>query len=163
MAAKKKKKTGRKPAKKAARPKTKPKPGPKPKAKAKPKTKARPKAKPKARPKARPKPKAKARPKAKAAPRKAGAGLSEKTRVTRHPNVASRTIDGQEVVIVPSSRKLQMLNDVATRIWALCDGRTVREIVDAITAEYEVTRATALRDVLDFVGEISRRGMVEVA
>jgi hypothetical protein len=155
MAAKKKKKTGRKPAKKAARPKTKPKPGPKPKAKARPKTKARPKAKPK--------PKAKARPKAKAAPRKAGAGLSEKTRVTRHPNVASRTIDGQEVVIVPSSRKLQMLNDVATRIWALCDGRTVREIVDAITAEYEVTRATALRDVLDFVGEISRRGMVEVA
>jgi len=119
-----------------------------------------------ARPGAGSKPKGRARKTgagAKAARRKAWSGIGETTRVTRHPNVASRTIDGQEVVIVPSSRKLQMLNEVATRIWALCDGRTVKEIVDAITTEYEVTRATALRDVLDFVSEIRKRGMVEIA
>lgn len=153
-----KKKIGKKPAKKAAG-----RTGRKPAAKktARPKPKPRPKPRQKPKPKPRPKPKAKA--KAKAAPRRAGAGLTETTRVTRHPNVASRTIDGQEVVIVPSSRKLQMLNEVATRIWALCDGRTVKEIVDAITSEYEVTRTRAMRDVLDFVGEIRKRGMVDIA
>jgi len=96
----------------------------------------------------------------KAAP--ARAGLTEKTRISRHRNVASRTIDGQEVVIVPSSRKLQMLNEVATRIWALCDGRSIGDIVETITSEYAVSRRTALRDVMEFVGEIHKRGMVEI-
>jgi hypothetical protein len=89
-------------------------------------------------------------------------GLTEKTRISRHRNVASRTIDGQEVVIVPSSRKLQMLNEVATRIWALCDGRSIGDIVETITNEYAVSRRTALRDVMEFVGEIHKRGMVEI-
>ena len=89
--------------------------------------------------------------------------LGDGTRVCRHPNVASRTIDGQEVVIVPSSRKLQILNEVATSIWSLCDGRSVKEIVDAITSEYKVSRARASRDVREFVTQIHRRGMVELS
>jgi hypothetical protein len=100
--------------------------------------------------------------KARAAAVRAPSGLTEKTRISRHRNVASRTIDGQEVVIVPSSRKLQMLNEVATRIWALCDGRSIGDIVETITNEYAVSRRTARRDVMEFVGEIHKRGMVEI-
>jgi len=100
--------------------------------------------------------------KARTAAVRAPSGLTEKTRISRHRNVASRTIDGQEVVIVPSSRKLQMLNEVATRIWALCDGRSIGNIVETITSEYAVSRRTALRDVMEFVGEIHKRGMVEI-
>lgn len=89
-------------------------------------------------------------------------GITEETKVKRHPNVASRTIDGQEVVIVPSSRKLQMLNDVATRIWALCDGRSVKSIAEIIWKEYKVTKKAALKDVKEFVAQILKRGMVEI-
>jgi hypothetical protein len=95
--------------------------------------------------------------------RAAGKGLiGDGTRVRKHPNVASRTIDGQEVVIVPSSRKLQILNDVATAIWSLCDGRSVKEIVEAIMSEYDVCRARATKDVKDFVAQIHKRGMIEL-
>jgi len=84
------------------------------------------------------------------------------TRVTRHPDTASRTIDGEEVVVVPSTRKLQILNEVATRIWQLCDGRSVDEITDAIHEEFDVGRQAARRDVIDLVEEMAGRGMVEI-
>jgi|GEM_PF-5915367 hypothetical protein len=87
--------------------------------------------------------------------------LSEQTRVRKHPNVASRIIDGQGVIITPYSRKMQILNEVATFIWSLCDGRSVREIVEKITKEYDVSRVRALRDAKEFLMQIHRRGMVE--
>jgi len=90
----------------------------------------------------------------------AAAAVGAATRVTRSEGVACRTIGGQEVVIVPSSRKLQVLNEVGTLVWSLCDGRSVRRIAAEVTRRYEVDRARALGDVARFVGELAARGMV---
>jgi len=89
------------------------------------------------------------------------ASIGPETRVRQHPDIASRTIDGQEVVVVPSTRKLQILSDVATRIWQLADGRTLSEIADAIVEEYEVDRQRAEDDIVTLVEDMLARGMVE--
>jgi len=47
---------------------------------------------------------------------------------------------------------------VGTRIWELCDGRNVSEIVRALVADYEVEPAQALSDVQRFVGELVQAG-----
>lgn len=88
--------------------------------------------------------------------------ISARTRVRQHPDIASRTIDGQEVVVVPATRKLQILNEVATRIWELCDGRSVGEIADAIVEEFDVSPGVARRDALELVEDMHERGMVVI-
>ena len=88
--------------------------------------------------------------------------ITNTSRVSQHPDIASRTIDGQEVVVVPATRKLQILNEVATRIWELCDGRTIGEIADAIVEEFEVDRPEAERDAIELVQDMHERGMVVI-
>jgi len=88
--------------------------------------------------------------------------ISVDARVSQHPDIASRTIDGQEVVVVPATRKLQILNEVATRIWELCDGRSVGEITDAIVQEFDVEPSEARRDALELVEDMHERGMVVI-
>lgn len=87
----------------------------------------------------------------------------ESVRVKKDPNVAFRTIEGKEVVIVPLTRKLQMLNEVGTRIWNLCNGRrTIGEIADIIVNEYDVDRKTALNDLKEFVRRMHKEKMVQL-
>ncbi len=88
--------------------------------------------------------------------------ISADSRVRQHPDIASRTIDGQEVVVVPATRKLQILNEVATRIWELCDGRSVGDITDAIVEEFDVKPGVARRDALELVEDMHERGMVVI-
>lgn len=99
---------------------------------------------------------------ARSARKKGIPGITEGTRVRKHGDIASRTIDEQEIVVVPATRKMQILNEVATRIWALSDGRSIGEIADAITREYDVDRKTALADVVGLVRTMLDRGMIVV-
>ena len=72
-----------------------------------------------------------------------------------HSQVAARVVDGEAVVILADSGNVNVLNPVGTRIWELADGsRSVRQIADAIAAEYEVTPEGALQDVTEFVQKL---------
>jgi hypothetical protein len=72
-----------------------------------------------------------------------------------HPQVGVRVVDGEAVVILADSGNVNVFNPVGTRIWELADGsRSVRQIADAIAAEYEVTPEVALQDVTEFVQKL---------
>ncbi|MBI4787235.1 MAG: PqqD family protein [Chloroflexi bacterium] len=69
-----------------------------------------------------------------------------------HPQVAARVVDGSAVVVLADSGEVNVLNAVGTRIWELADGsRSVREIADAIHAEFDVSAQDALRDAETFL------------
>ena len=69
-----------------------------------------------------------------------------------HAQVASRVVDGTAVIVLADSGEVSMLNSVGTRVWELVDGkRSVRDIANAIIAEYDVTAETAERDVASFM------------
>ncbi|MDD9936518.1 MAG: PqqD family protein [Myxococcales bacterium] len=74
--------------------------------------------------------------------------------VRKHERIAARVVEGKALVVVMDEKQLHRLNGVGTRVWELCDGRTVQAIADALTAEFRVDEETALADVRGFVDEL---------
>ena len=83
-------------------------------------------------------------------------------RPLRHPAVEWRELGGQATLVAPGEPAASHeLNEVASRIWALCDGRTsVREIAARVVEEFEVDLPTAEQDAADFVRDLMRGGLL---
>jgi pyrroloquinoline quinone biosynthesis protein D len=79
----------------------------------------------------------------------------------RNERVAARIVDGKALIVVIDGRELHVLNAVGTRVWELCDGRSVDAIVATVTEEFEVDAATALHDVQEFIADLYRVGALE--
>lgn len=80
-----------------------------------------------------------------------------------HPAAATRTIEGEAVVVTPHDSSFHTLNDVGSRILALADGtRSGLQIAWVIVAEYEVEPADAERDVESFVEALVEKGILLV-
>lgn len=78
-----------------------------------------------------------------------------------HPQTASRVFSGEAVIITPAENMVRMLNDVGSRVWELADGkRTVEEIAQALTEEFEVGLAEARASAAAFVDELVAKGLL---
>lgn len=68
----------------------------------------------------------------------------------------------QEAVLLhPAMGKVQVLNEVGTRIWALTDGRrSVKQIIEILCQEYEVSPQQVEEDVLEFIGDLAQRELL---
>jgi hypothetical protein len=85
------------------------------------------------------------------------------THLVLHPHAISRTVEGEEVIVLPKTGQVAVLNDVGTRIWALADGRhSLQDIVDTIVEEFDVTPERAGRDVAAFARELVEKKMLEL-
>ncbi len=78
----------------------------------------------------------------------------------RNDQVVSRKIV-DELILVPmrkdvaDTETLYTLNEVGARVYELIDGeRPLREIMDTIVSEFEVTPQQAESDVLEFVAQL---------
>lgn len=77
------------------------------------------------------------------------------------PNVVSRQIEDEAVLVHPLQGKVRVLNAVGARVWELADGRrTVSEIAQAITLEYDVELPRAQADVLAFCADLVQAGVL---
>jgi hypothetical protein len=82
----------------------------------------------------------------------------------KSPSAAYQIIDGEAVIIVPSEQMVNVLNPVGSRIWDLADGRkTVREIAEFLTREFDVPYETALNDAIEFTGDLAEKRMMHFA
>ena len=82
-------------------------------------------------------------------------------RPVHHPRTASRVFSGEAVIITAAENKVRMLNPVGSRIWELADGtRTVTEIVQVLTTEYDVDPAHAEQATLDLVSALAGKDML---
>ena len=86
---------------------------------------------------------------------------------TSSEDIVAREIEG-EVIIVPLvagigdlEDELFTLNDSGKAIWKLLDGkRTLSEVVESLSQEYDATPVEIERDVLGLVNELVRRRML---
>ena len=83
--------------------------------------------------------------------------------------VVAREIEG-EIVIVPLTAgvgdledELYSLNETGRDVWRLLDGRTVDEVVEALTADYDASREEIDRDVRGLLEELLRRDIIRPA
>lgn len=79
----------------------------------------------------------------------------------RVPEVVSRLIDGEAVLVHPRQGKIRVLNPVGARLWELVDGcSTVEALARSLATEYVVDLAQAQDDALAFFGDLVRRGVL---
>ena len=88
--------------------------------------------------------------------------LDSLQRLRQNQRTACRVIDGKAIVITIDQNQLHVLNGVGTRIWGLCDGRSLNAIVDVIVDEFEVERDRALQDVREFAGRLVVLGAAHI-
>lgn len=88
--------------------------------------------------------------------------LGSESVVQKVQGQASRVMQGEALIVLTEQRKLHRLNGVGTRVWELCDGRTLSAIVETIVTEFEVDPEVATRDVTAFVEELRGLGALLV-
>lgn len=72
-----------------------------------------------------------------------------------------RIIDGQALIIDPTTNIIKLLNEVGTRIWELIDGKkTGNDILNKIIAEYDVSPEVAKNDLIKFCQELATIGFI---
>jgi hypothetical protein len=83
--------------------------------------------------------------------------------------IVAREIEG-EIVIVPLTAgvgdledELYSLNETGKDVWRLLDGRTLDEVVEALTADYDASREEIDRDVHGLLEELLRRDIIRPA
>lgn len=83
------------------------------------------------------------------------------TVLTKSPDAAYRTYDGQATIVLPSVARVNVLNEVGSAIWERIDGRrSLQEILEGILGEYDISRDRALADLEQFVAALREHGMV---
>ena len=83
------------------------------------------------------------------------------TVLSKSPDAASRTYDGQATIVLPSRAEVKVLNEIGSRVWDAIDGRrTLAQILETLIEDYDIPREQAERDMIEFVGELRTQGMV---
>ena len=90
--------------------------------------------------------------------------VSLENKFIRNNDIAWRVIDGEALVVSPKDSLIYPLNDVGARIWELLDGkRTVSDIASVICGEFEGDGKAIQDDVMDFIENLSKAGLVNGA
>jgi hypothetical protein len=80
----------------------------------------------------------------------------------RNSRVATRTIDGEAVIVSPDDSMLHNLNEVATIVWEMADGRhSLSDIAARLSEDYEVDAKEAMQDVQALCDELASKGVLE--
>ncbi len=75
--------------------------------------------------------------------------ITSDTRITPHPEVVSRLVEGEVVLLNVASGEYYSLDEVGSRAWALMadDGVTVSELCRTLEAEFEAPVGVIAQDV----------------
>ena len=64
-------------------------------------------------------------------------------------------------MVLPSGAEINVLNDAGGVIFEMLDGQhTIEQIVDALEGEYEVSRAEARTDLVQFLDKLAAHQML---
>jgi hypothetical protein len=83
--------------------------------------------------------------------------------IVRNPKLAWREVDGEMVIISPEDSQVHELNETASLIWKHADGRSLEEIAERISTEYEVSLEAARADIGELVTTLEQKQLVFVA
>ena len=88
--------------------------------------------------------------------------LSLESHLSIPPQVMSRLVDNETVLLDLSSGIYFGLDGVGNRIWeSVSEGLNLAETVAVITSEFEVDETQAQSDVIEFARNLVERGLLE--
>jgi hypothetical protein len=82
--------------------------------------------------------------------------------LTQSTDIAWRTIGDDTVIVSIADSTLFVLNAVGTAIWNAADGTIpLSQIIrERVCAEFDVTEEQALADAQEFIGELTKHGIL---
>ena len=84
------------------------------------------------------------------------------TRFRQETRVAWRSIDGESVLIDPTSGTVFVLNRVGSQVWALLEEpRTVEELAASVGRTHDRAPASVADDVETFLTDLADRSLIE--
>jgi hypothetical protein len=79
-------------------------------------------------------------------------------------DVLSCDLDGEVAILNLRTGDYYGLDDVGASVWRLVhEPRSVAEIIDGITAEYDVDPAQCKKDVIELIQDLAGHSLVEIA
>lgn len=82
----------------------------------------------------------------------------------RNSRVATRTIEGEAVIVSPDDAVLHNLNEVGSFIWNLADGTaSIRTIAEQLCHNFDVSIEEAVEDVQVFCGVLVERNILNLS
>lgn len=85
----------------------------------------------------------------------------------RKKDLLTRRIAGESIIVpirgnLADLQRVFALDPVGEFVWEQLDGRrSVAEIAGAVAGRFDVARDEAVRDILEFVGELLNAGLIE--
>jgi hypothetical protein len=80
-----------------------------------------------------------------------------------NPDILSRVVDDEAVLVLPIKGKVKVLNEVGAVIWQLIDGqRNIQQISSEICEQFEGKQEAIEIDTLRFVAELKEREIVTI-
>ena len=87
--------------------------------------------------------------------------MTPETKLSIPPQVMSRLVDDETVLLDLASGMYFGLDGVGKRIWeSVSEGDSLGHAAAIIASEYEVDEAQALADVIEFAGNLVERGLL---
>ena len=87
--------------------------------------------------------------------------ISPEMKPSRSEKAVYRMVDGEAVIVEPQNGLVNVTNETGSRMWELADGkRSVAQIADIISSEYETSAKTASKDATEFFDEMSKNGLI---
>lgn len=81
-----------------------------------------------------------------------------------NPAIIWKLVHGEAVLLNPANGEYFGLNEVGSEIWRQMDGqKSLTEISKFLLAEYDVAPAVLEADVLDLIGELLQKGLIQAA
>jgi pyrroloquinoline quinone biosynthesis protein D len=80
-------------------------------------------------------------------------------RLAKGVRIQPDSATGKSVLLFPEG--VVELNETAHEILALCDGRTLSEIVHALAEEYDADQAALATDVRETLADLQQRKLIE--
>jgi Mrp family chromosome partitioning ATPase len=84
----------------------------------------------------------------------------------KESDLVTRDVAGEKIIVpikghVGDLEGVFTLNELGAMIWQLINGRTtVRQLMEAVTNEYDVGAAEAEKDVVDFLRSLEDAGLI---
>ena len=77
-------------------------------------------------------------------------------------DVVGRIYDQEGVLVNTRKAQIKVINEVGAYIWSMVDGiRSVQDIARAVSTQYDVELDQAEQDTLEFVRDLSQKGLIE--
>lgn len=90
--------------------------------------------------------------------------INLKSIISQQTNIAQREIAGQYVLVRAPLSVMYTINEVGAVAWEAIEGAvTVQTLVDRVIKEFDITTETAEADVLEFLEDLAKNDLIEVA